>query len=104
LQNTENILERSKKSKDMGGGLFGSLEMANKITLKAGIPASTMDKLMMEQEVFKAFVSGNPLDGLYLYLKRYNFITQFAQAKEGENFGSFILVGYIKNIQRAKKK
>jgi len=60
-----------------------------------------MEKLMMEQEVFKSFVSGHPLDGLYLYLKKYNFISQF---KEKDGFGSFIIVGYIKNIQRAKKK
>ncbi|MCX6823307.1 MAG: DNA polymerase III subunit alpha [candidate division SR1 bacterium] len=101
LSNTENILERSKKSKETAGGLFGSAEIASTISLKNKEPATTMEKLMMEQEVFKSFVSGHPLDGLYLYLKKYNFISQF---KEKEGFGSFIIVGYIKNIQRAKKK
>lgn len=55
----------------------------------------------MEQEVFKSFVSWHPLDGLYMYLKKYNFISQF---KEKDGFGNFIIVWFIKNIQRAKKK
>ena len=101
LSNTENILERSKKSKETAWWLFGSAEIASTISLKTKEPATTMEKLMMEQEVFKSFVSGHPLDGLYLYLKKYNFISQF---KEKDGFGSFIIVGYIKNIQRAKKK
>jgi len=42
-----------------------------------------MQRLMLEYEVFKVFVSGNPLDGLYAYIKKYNFISQF---KEKENF------------------
>jgi hypothetical protein len=42
-----------------------------------------MERLMMEYEVFKVFVSGNPLDGLYTHIKKYNFISQF---KEKENF------------------
>ncbi len=101
LHNEETILERSKKSKEMWGWLFGNIEMTNKITLKPTQPISTMERLMMEQEVFKSFVSWHPLDGLYLYLKKYNFISQF---KEKESFGNFIIVGYIKNIQRARKK
>ena len=55
----------------------------------------------MEYDVFKVFVSGNPLDGLYTYIKKFNFISQF---KEKENYGAFVIIGYIKNIQRAKKK
>ncbi|MFA5747507.1 MAG: DNA polymerase III subunit alpha [Candidatus Absconditabacterales bacterium] len=101
LENVEYILERTKRSKDMSGGLFGSMSSSNNITFKKILQTSMMDKLMMEQDVFKSFVSGNPLDGLYLYLKKYNFISQF---KESENFGNFFIVGYIKNIQRAKKK
>lgn len=101
LTNIETILERSKKSKEMGGWLFDNIEFSNKITLKSTHPATMMERLMMEQQAFKSFVSWHPLDGLYLYLKRYNFISQF---KEKDGFGSFIIVGYIKNIQRAKKK
>jgi DNA polymerase III alpha subunit len=77
------------------------MEMATKITLKPTEKSTMMERLMLENEVFKVFVSGNPLDGMYLYLKKYNFISQF---KEKEGFGTFMVVGYIKNIQRAKKK
>ena len=101
LANIETLLERGKKSKDAGAGLFGMMEMTTKMTLKPEPLSTMMEKLMLEYEVFKVFVSGNPLDGLYTYIKRYNFISQF---KEKENFGSFMIVGYIKNIQRAKKK
>ncbi|HMS91478.1 MAG TPA: hypothetical protein PKC87_04620 [Candidatus Absconditabacterales bacterium] len=101
LANSETILEWAKKSKNDGGGLFGMMEMSTKITFKPGPTTSMMERLMLEYEVFKVFVSGNPLDGLYTYIKRYNFISQF---KEKENFGSLVIIGYIKNIQRAKKK
>ncbi|MFA7298319.1 MAG: hypothetical protein WC010_01615 [Candidatus Absconditabacterales bacterium] len=101
LLNVETILERAKKSKDNGGGLFDMMEMSTTMILKQGPTTTMMERLMLEYEVFKVFVSGNPLDGLYTYIKRYNFITQF---KEKENFGNLIIVGYIKNIQRAKKK
>jgi hypothetical protein len=59
------------------------MEMSSKMTLKQVPVATVIEKLMMEYEVFKVFVSGNLLDGLYLYIKRYNFISQF---KEKENF------------------
>lgn len=101
LLNVETILERAKKSKDSGWGLFGMMEMSTKMTLKQWPLTTMMERLMLEYEVFKVFVSGNPLDGLYTYIKRYNFISQF---KEKENFWNLIIVGYIKNIQRAKKK
>lgn len=101
LANVETILERAKKGKDADMGLFGMMEMSTKMTLKPAPETTMMERLLLEYEVFKVFVSGNPLDGLYTYIKRYNFISQF---KEKENFGNFIIVGYIKNIQRAKKK
>jgi len=101
LANSETILERAKKSKDSGAGLFGMMEMNTKMTLKPWPTTTMMERLMMEYEVFKVFVSWNPLDGLYMHIKKYNFISQF---KEKENFGNLMIVGYIKNIQRAKKK
>lgn len=101
LLNSETILERAKKSKDSDSGLFGMMEMNTKMTLKPCPVTTMMQKLMLEYEVFKVFVSGNPLDGLYTYIKKYNFISQF---KEKENFGNLVIVWYIKSIQRAKKK
>jgi len=101
LANSETLLEWTKSSKESWGWLFDMMDIATTITLKPEPISTMMQRLLMENEVYKVFVSGNPLDGLYLYLKRYNFISQF---KEKEGFGAFIMVGYIKNIQRAKKK
>lgn len=75
--------------------------MQQKLEIKDIGPTALMQKLMMEQESFKAFVSGHPLDGLYPYLKKYNFISQFTTT---EYTGAYILVAIIKNIQRARKK
>lgn len=55
----------------------------------------------MEQEVLKAFVSGNPLDGLYLYIKKFSFLNQIIAEEQVQKF---IVYGYIKEVQRAKKK
>ena len=56
---------------------------------------------MMEQEVFKAFVSGNPLDGLYKYLKKHTLVSQI---KDKPEVPHFVTICYIKEIQRARKK
>lgn len=101
LANVDTLLEWAKKSKETQIGLFGMMEMNTKITFKPQPKSTMMERLMMEYSVFKVFVSGNPLDGLYTHIKRYNFISQF---KEKEGYWGFIIVGYIKNIQRAKKK
>jgi len=101
IANTETLLERAKKSKDMSGWLFGMIETTSTITFKEALPTSMMDRLLMEYDVCKCFVSGNPLDGLYAYLKNFSFISQF---KNTENVWTFMFVWYIRNIQRARKK
>lgn len=102
LENIETLLQWAKSSQQMGGGLFGMTDVQTKITYKTTHQTSFMEKLMMDQEVFKSFVSWHPLDGLYYYIKKFSFISQF-KGKEKVT-GTFIIVGYIKNIQRAKKK
>jgi DNA polymerase III subunit alpha len=102
LHNLKTILERSKNAKTLDQGLFGSTETA-KLTLETTQSANLMDKLFMEQDVLKAFVSGHPLDGLYAYIKKYNFISTL-QALAPEQNAGFIIIGFIKNISRAKKK
>ena len=57
LANSETILEWAKKSKDSDTGLFGMMEMSTKMTLKPGPTTTMMERLMMEYEVFKVFVS-----------------------------------------------
>lgn len=101
LENTENILERTKGAGQSNQWLFWGDSIASSINFKNQTTTTSMEKLMMEQEVFKIFVSGNPLDGLYPYLKKRSFLSQVNM----EDFAwPFIITGYISNIQRAKKK
>jgi hypothetical protein len=65
------------------------------------VPSNHMEKLMMEQEVLKVFVSWNPLDWLYQYIKKFSFINQVL---EQEEVNKFVIIWYIKEVQRAKKK
>jgi DNA polymerase III alpha subunit len=99
LDHLEVILDWIKNSANADQGLFGGMETS--ISLKKTTPSTLMERLMMEQEVFKAFISGNPLDGLYTYAKKFSFLSVVKEKKELKNF---IIIGYIKNIQRAKKK
>ena len=101
LDNIEYILERTKLSADWwaNGWLFGTV---NEITLKISPEPSLMTRLKTEYEVFKAFVSWHPLDGIYTWVKwKYILISQF---KNIENYGAFEMIWYIQRIQRAKKK
>jgi len=100
LNNTLQVIERSKSSQTMSMGLFGWDSMTTKLSFANNFTTSTIEKLMMEQSVFKSFVSWHPLDWLYPYLKKFSFISQI----KDENAWSFIITGYIKDIQRAKKK
>jgi len=59
------------------------------------------EKLMMEQDVFKCFVSWHLLDWLYPYIKKSSFLSRLNVEK---NIWPFKITGYISNIQRAKKK
>jgi len=53
------------------------IETTSTIVFKDVVQTSMMDRLLMEYDVCKCFVSGNPLDGLYLYLKNFSFVSQF---------------------------
>jgi len=55
----------------------------------------------MEYWLYKTFVSFHPFDGLYPYLKKQNFISQF---KNKEEFWDFVFTWIVKKITRAKKK
>lgn len=55
----------------------------------------------MEQEVFKSFVSWNPLDWLYKFIKKRTLLSNI---KDKTDVGNFEIVWYIKDIRRAKKK
>ncbi|MDR2541445.1 MAG: hypothetical protein LBD11_06945 [Candidatus Peribacteria bacterium] len=97
--NVELLMDWIKTSANADQGLFGGMETF--ISLKQTTPSTLMERLMMEQEVFKAFISGNPLDGLYKYIKKFSFLSQVIAVSE---YPHFEIIGYISEIKRAKKK
>ena len=100
LRNNINvIINRISNSANASQGLFWDLE--NKIPLKKVEKSTLMERLMMEQEVFKTFVSWNPLDWLYKLIKKKTFLSNI---KDKTDVWNFEIVWYIKDIRRAKKK
>jgi DNA polymerase III alpha subunit len=76
--------------------------MKASLDLQKSPEASKMEKLLMEYDVFKTFVSGHPFDGLYQYCKRkFSLISQLKQTEQASDVK---ILCYVKNIQRAKKK
>lgn len=98
-KNLDLIIDWISNSANASQWLFWDLE--SKIPLRTVEESTLMERLMMEQEVFKAFISWNPLDGLYKFIKKKTFISNI---KDKVDAGSFEIVGYIKDIRRAKKK
>ena len=99
--NSTTLLEWAKKTQAAAWWLFGDSAIATQLEIKQTKQATHMEKLMMEQDAFKTFVSWHPLDWLYPYLKKYSFISTIEKT---DYTWPFTVVWYIKNIQRAKKK
>ena len=97
--NVDQIINRISNSANASQGLFGDLE--NKIPLKKVEKSTLMERLMMEQEVFKSFISWNPLDWLYKFIKKRTLLSNI---KDKTDVWNFEIVGYVKEIRRAKKK
>ena len=97
--NVDVIINWISNSANASQGLFWDLE--NKIPLRKVEKSTLMERLMMEQEVFKTFVSWNPLDWLYKMIKKRTLLSNI---KDKTDVGNFEIVGYIKDIRRAKKK
>ena len=97
--NIDSIINWISNSANASQWLFWELE--NKIPLKKVEKSTLMERLMMEQEVFKTFVSWNPLDGLYKFIKKRTLLSNI---KDKTDVGNFEIVWYIKDIRRARKK
>ncbi|MEI7478365.1 MAG: hypothetical protein WCJ81_08015 [bacterium] len=72
------------------------------LSLKQAEPTGKMEKLLMEYDVFKTFVSGHPFDGLYQYCKKK--FSLISAIKQTEQAGDVKILCFVKSIQRAKKK
>ena len=97
--NVNTIIDRIANSSNANQWLFWDLE--NKIPLKQFPESTLMERLKMEQEVFKSFISWNPLDWLYKFIKKRTLISNIKDKTDAWNFE---IVWYIKDIRRAKKK
>lgn len=99
LSNIPQILEWIKNAANADQGFFWWLEST--IPFQKTTPSTLMGNLMMEQEVFSSFLSGNPLDGLYPWIKK-NAI--FYSQINATFQGNFTLICYITDFVKAKKK
>ena len=97
--NIDAIINWISNSANASQWLFWELE--NKIPLKKVEKSTLMERLMMEQEVFKTFISWNPLDWLYKFIKKRTLLSNI---KDKTDVWNFEIVWYIKDIRRAKKK
>ena len=97
--NMDVILDWIMNSSKVSQWLFWDME--SKIPLKKVESSTLMERLMMEQEVFKTFISWNPLDWFYKYIKKKTLLSNIKDRTDG---GNFEIVWYIKDIRRAKKK
>lgn len=57
LENIQILLDRTKNIANVDFGLFGGMGVDTTIQLKPAKSSNLMERLMMEQEVLKAFVS-----------------------------------------------
>ena len=88
LENVQNLIDRTKNIATADFGLFGGLQVDTKIQMRTVQPSNLLERLMMEQETFKAFISGNPLDGLYQYIKKGSFLNQVLEKNDYPNLSS----------------
>lgn len=104
LANISRMIERIKTSSQQQAwlGLF-AMDAVQWwwLTLDKARDEGFIAKLKLEQEIFKTIISGHPFDGMYAYMKRkYNFISMM---KDVENYGDFIIVGFIKQVVRGMR-
>lgn len=102
IDNIQKVVDRAKTGwTDLSAGLFWWI-MKPTLVLQKSPETTKMDKLLMEYDVFKTFVSGHPFDWLYQYCKRK--FSLISQLKVTEQASDVKLLCYVKSIQRAKKK
>jgi DNA-directed DNA polymerase III PolC len=102
LDNLQPILDWTKSGgADTNAWLFWGM-LKPSLQLTKSPETSKMEKLLMEYDVFKTFVSGHPFDGLYQYCKKR--FTLISAIKQTEQAGDIKILCFVKGIQRAKKK
>ncbi len=103
LENMDEILKRTKDTQEAssGGGLFDVQTLQNDLKLTNPKKWSILDKLLYEEEIFKAFVSAHIFDWLYPFIKKkFNLISMI---KDVEDYGNFKTLAFIKDIKKLRK-
>lgn len=101
LLNINLLLEWYKTTTSLDMGLFWGLSEHQELVLQQTTTTSVIERCKYDMEIFKNMISWHPLDGLYLYCKKFWFIEQY---KKSADPCSFEVAVMIKKITRAKKK
>lgn len=101
LINLNVLLEWHKTTSSLDMGLFWWLSTAQELVLQQITTTSVIERCKYDMETFKNMISWHPLDGLYLYCKKFWFIEQY---KKSVDPCSFEVAVMVKKITRAKKK
>jgi len=101
LINLNLLLEWYKTTSSLDMWLFWWLSAHQELVLQQITTTSVIERCRYDMEIFKNMISWHPLDGLYLYCKKFWFIEQY---KKSPDPCSFEVAVMIKKITRAKKK
>ena len=101
LVNLNTLLDRHKTSTSLDMWLFWWLSDSQELILPEQATTSVIERCRYDMEIFKNMISWHPLDGLYLYCKKFWFIEQY---KKSADPCSFEVAVMVKKITRAKKK
>ncbi len=101
FQNLQALLDWTRNSSNIEGWLFWWWAMDTSIQLKPKGKATLKQKMKREYECLRIFLSVNPFDWLYNYLKKNTFLSNI---QDESYVGNFKLICFISGIQRAKKK
>lgn len=101
LANLEILLEWNASTQIMEMGLFWGVTSIAELVLSHRAQTTIIDRCRYDMDIFKTTISWHPFDGLYLYMKRYGFISQHKDSIEPWVFN---VMWIVKKITRAKKK
>ena len=101
LININLLLEWHHTTTSLDMGLFWWLSEHQELVLQQTTTTSVIERCKYDMEIFKNMISWHPLDGLYLYCKKFWFIEQY---KKSADPCSFEVAVMVKKITRAKKK
>ncbi len=101
LLNINTLLDWHKTTESLDMGLFWWLSDSQELILQQTTTTTIVERCKYDMEIFKNMISWHPLDGLYLYCKKFWFIDQYKKSQDPCQFEVAVM---IKKITRAKKK